>query len=314
MVLAAMILPFFCGTSASAAVLKKAELTAVINEVKLLEPNSGERGARVKDVVEGKTGVKTGIKSRAELLFQDRTLTRLGANTIFSFSEGTRDLELENGTMLLQCPKGVGGAKIRTAAVTAAITGTTILLEYSPAPIPKRRPGYIPTIAEMTPEECFAELQHPRRNYTKAELSLLTAKARKRKKGGSGGYVKVLVLEGTLRLYLNTRVGESVLISAGHMIILDPQAITIPPSVEFDIGKLAETSLLVNNDAWSGKATDLNMAAVTREASIQDGLKGSGQLLVTNLVIPGAGTEVFTISQIQQANEAIEISAANAST
>ena len=231
MALAALTLSLLCGTGLSATVLKKAEVTAMINEVKLLEPGSGERGAKIKDVVEGKTGVKTGIKSRAELLFQDKTLTRLGANTLFSFSEGTRDLELENGTMLLQCPKGVGGAKIRTAAVTAAITGTTILLEYSPPPTPKRRPGYIPTIAEMTPEECLAELQHPRRNYTKAERSALEAKAKLRKKGGSGGYVKVLVLEGTLRLYLNTREGESVLITAGHMIILDPQALTIPPAV-----------------------------------------------------------------------------------
>ena len=34
--------------------------------------------------------------------------------------------------MLLQVPKGIGGAKIRTAAVTASITGTTIMMEYHP--------------------------------------------------------------------------------------------------------------------------------------------------------------------------------------
>jgi len=305
--LAAMGLAAFQGPVASAAVLKKAELTAVINEVRLLDPAAGERGAKIKDVVEGEIGVKTGIQSRAELLFQDKTLTRLGANTLFSFNEGTRNLELERGTMLLQCPKGVGGAKIRTAAVTAAITGTTILLEYSPAPTPKRPRGYIPTIAEMTPDECFAELQHPRRNYTKAERASLQGKAGQRKKGGSGGYVKVLVLEGTLRLFLNTRLGESVLISAGHMIILDPQAIAIPPAVEFDIQRLAETSLLVDNRFWGGKATDLNMAVVAREVTIQDKLKDRGTLLETNLVIPGAGTEVVTLAQLNQSIQAQEI-------
>jgi hypothetical protein len=34
--------------------------------------------------------------------------------------------------VLLQVPKDAGGATIRTATVTAAITGTTLLFEYSP--------------------------------------------------------------------------------------------------------------------------------------------------------------------------------------
>jgi hypothetical protein len=38
-------------------------------------------------------------------------------------------MSLDNGTMLLQVPKGIGGATIDTAAVTAGITGTTIMLE-----------------------------------------------------------------------------------------------------------------------------------------------------------------------------------------
>jgi len=41
-------------------------------------------------------------------------------------------MTLEKGSMLLQVPKGLGGAKIHTAAVTAAITGTTRMMEYSP--------------------------------------------------------------------------------------------------------------------------------------------------------------------------------------
>jgi len=32
--------------------------------------------------------------------------------------------------MLLRVPKNAGGAKINTAAVTAAITGTTVMLEF----------------------------------------------------------------------------------------------------------------------------------------------------------------------------------------
>ena len=78
------------------------------------------------------TAVRTGVESRAELTFTDQTLARLGANTIFSFSKGTRNLELGGGVMLLRVPKDAGGAQINTAAVTAAITGTTVMLEYHP--------------------------------------------------------------------------------------------------------------------------------------------------------------------------------------
>ena len=78
------------------------------------------------------TAVRTGVESRAELTFTDQTLARLGANTIFSFSGGTRHLELSGGAMLLRVPKDAGGAQINTVAVTAAITGTTVMLEFHP--------------------------------------------------------------------------------------------------------------------------------------------------------------------------------------
>jgi len=82
--------------------------------------------------VEGGKAVRTGIDSRTELLFNDQTITRLGANTHFSVSDGTRDISLTQGTILLQVPKNSGGAKIKTNAVTAAITGTTIVLHVGP--------------------------------------------------------------------------------------------------------------------------------------------------------------------------------------
>ena len=287
-------LAFLIGATAhsDAAMLKRAELTAVVNEVRLIENGRPERQAGVRDVVQGDASVKTGIKSRAELLFQDRTLTRLGANTLFSFDEGTRTLELDHGTMLLQAPKGMGGARIRTAAVTAAITGTTILLEYSPVAWTRTQPrGVSPFVAAMSPEQCVLELQKPSRSYSPAELAELRRKAALAKKGG--GFVKVMVLEGTLRLYLNNRVGESVLLSAGHMIILNPTASIIPPSVEFDIARLSSTSLLVNNRYWGGAGADLNMALVSREITAQDKLKGAGDLSPTGLRILGGGTNVI---------------------
>lgn len=41
-------------------------------------------------------------------------------------------MEIKQGSFMLQVPKGAGGATIRTATVTAAITGTTTMMEYNP--------------------------------------------------------------------------------------------------------------------------------------------------------------------------------------
>src|SRR5215813_11681026 len=116
--------------SINAAELKEARVTQIVHDVKLLPNGAPVRPAVVNDQVRNGTAVRTGIESRSELTFSDATLARLGANTIFSFTEGTRNLNLTDGAMLLRVPKNAGGAKINTAAVTAAITGTTILLEF----------------------------------------------------------------------------------------------------------------------------------------------------------------------------------------
>ena len=117
--------------SLQAGTFDQVEITQIFKDVKTLE-HSGSRPAVLNETIRGEQSVKTAVQSRAELMFSDRSLTRLGANTIFSFQQGTRELELRQGTILFQVPKGAGGANIRTAAVTAAITGTTGFNEYSP--------------------------------------------------------------------------------------------------------------------------------------------------------------------------------------
>jgi len=112
--------------------LKEARVTEVVKDVKLLPTGSAPRLAAVSDEVGNGTAVRTGVESRSELKFPDQTLARLGANTVFSFSEGTRSLNLQDGAMLLRVPKGAGGAKISSSAITAAITGTTVMVETHP--------------------------------------------------------------------------------------------------------------------------------------------------------------------------------------
>jgi hypothetical protein len=127
-----LLLGAVAGPKLFAAPLTEAHVTKIINEVKVVDPHAGDRGAKLDDIIHGDLALTTGIKSRSELIFQDNTLTRLGPESYFSFVAGTRDMTLQRGTLLLQVPKGHGGANIHTAAVTAAITGTTIMIEHLP--------------------------------------------------------------------------------------------------------------------------------------------------------------------------------------
>ncbi len=218
----------------SAAELKEARVSQVIKDVKLLPTQAAPRPAAVSDQVRNGTAVRTGIESRAELTFTDQTLARLGANTIFSFNQGTRNLDLSGGAMLLRVPKNAGGAQINTAAVTAAITGTTIMLEYHP-----------------------------------------------------NAYIKFIVLEGTGRIFRKDHVGESVLVHAGQMLIVNPKAKNLPDPVDVDLKRLMQTSQLIT-DFGGLASSDL----IAHEIQTQLDQKSKGGLVDTNLVIFGGGTAV----------------------
>ena len=110
--------------------LKAARVTQVIKDVKLLGAQGAQRSAAISDDVREGTAVRTGTDSRAELTFTDLTITRLGANTVFSFNAGARQLDLGGGAVLVEVPRNGAAVKINTAAVTAAITGGTALFEY----------------------------------------------------------------------------------------------------------------------------------------------------------------------------------------
>jgi hypothetical protein len=114
---------------AADAAKKEGRVTWIIRDVKLLSSKSAARAAVVNDKVREGTGVRTGDDSRSELTFLDLTITRLGANTIFSFTGAGRNIELGGGSVLLSVPKDSGGAHMTTDAVTVGVTGTTLTLE-----------------------------------------------------------------------------------------------------------------------------------------------------------------------------------------
>jgi len=111
---------------------QQARVSQVIQDVRLLETHGGPRPAVVNDTVTQQMGVRTGTESRAELTFKDLTLTRLGANTIFSFKQGARELDLTSGAVLVEVPPKAPAIKVSTSAVTAAVTGGTALFATGP--------------------------------------------------------------------------------------------------------------------------------------------------------------------------------------
>jgi hypothetical protein len=122
---------FFLSSPTAMAAATEARVTQVIREVKLLPSKADERPATVNDKVSEDTGVKTGGGSRSELTFADMTITRLGSNTIFSFTRAGHTAKVDSGSILLRVPKDSGGGTIKNNAVTVAITGTTVIFEGS---------------------------------------------------------------------------------------------------------------------------------------------------------------------------------------
>jgi hypothetical protein len=125
----ALSLVFLVPNATVIAAAKEARVTQIVRDVKLLPSEAAARPATVNDKVSEDTGVRTGGESRSELTFPDLTITRLGSNTIFSFTGAGRTAKVESGSILLRVPKDSGGGSIRTSAVSVAITGTTVIFE-----------------------------------------------------------------------------------------------------------------------------------------------------------------------------------------
>jgi ferric-dicitrate binding protein FerR (iron transport regulator) len=111
----------------------EARVTQIIRDVKLLPSQADARPAAVDDKVSEDTAVRTGGESRSELTFSDLAITRLGADTIFSFSKAGRTAKLDSGSILLRVPKDSRVGAINTNSVTVAITGTTVIFESDAA-------------------------------------------------------------------------------------------------------------------------------------------------------------------------------------
>lgn len=132
--LSSLILILFAATlAARGADLTEATFTQVVNSVTVASPAGKElRPAKVQTQFVAPQILRTGVNSRAELTAADQTVTRVGANTIFSFKPNSRTINLQKGSVLFNAPAGQGGGTIQTAAATASVLGTTIIVSFDP--------------------------------------------------------------------------------------------------------------------------------------------------------------------------------------
>ena len=130
-VAAAFVIGLMPTPTISAAAKSDARVTQIVRDVKVLPEEAEARPAAINDRVGEGEAVRTGDASRSELTFADLTISRLGANTIYSFNKAGHDVQLTNGSLLLRVPKGSGGGNIRTDPVTVAVTGTTLIFEHA---------------------------------------------------------------------------------------------------------------------------------------------------------------------------------------
>jgi ferric-dicitrate binding protein FerR (iron transport regulator) len=229
---------FLTATGLDAAQPSETRVTQVAKDVKLGPLQATQRRTAVGEGVRDGDVINTGAAGRSELTFADQTIARLGAKTIVSFSDGTRTMNLVEGAMLFQIPKGARDVKIKTDAITTASRGATGIIE-----------------------------RHA--NF----------------------YIKCLVLEGTVRCYLTNRVGESLLVQPGQILITKPDVTALPDPAHFDIARVMKTCLLVREFQPL-----LSQRSIESEEQKQVNLMAKGTYIPSNLVIFGRGTLVSVVN------------------
>lgn len=113
--------------SAVAAVsLTESTFTEIIRTANVVTAaNQAVAPARKNEVFKAPDLVRTGTASRIEMTAPDQTITRVGADTVFTFAPGGRDVLLERGSVLFHSPAGAGGGAIKNHGTAAAVLGTT---------------------------------------------------------------------------------------------------------------------------------------------------------------------------------------------
>jgi hypothetical protein len=219
-----------------AAALNEARMTQVSDDVRANATYRGLLRVSTGDIVSAGTTINNGARARSELTFGNRTVARLGAKTILNLKAEPSEMELREGAMLFQIPKG-SRAEIRSASIIVTSKGATGLLERN-----------------------------------------------------RDSYIKLLLFEGEARIALAHRIGESILLEPGQILIASPKATSLPEAAYFDIARAVRTCRLINEFPPLD-----NQDAIALAAHKQMRLTSNGTYTSSNLVIFGRGTLVSLV-------------------
>ncbi|MGB3201540.1 MAG: FecR domain-containing protein [Nodosilinea sp.] len=110
-----------------------AKLSISTNQVSLLSASGGSRPASVADCFRQGETLNTSAMSKAEVLFNDGSLTRLGEQASLRFWPATRSLYLNHGTAAVFVPPERGRTLLQTANATVGLNSTAVVVRYVPS-------------------------------------------------------------------------------------------------------------------------------------------------------------------------------------
>jgi hypothetical protein len=91
--------------------------------------NTNKVTAVLNDKIESDTQVGTGEQSMCELSLDDKSITRIGANALFSFIKQERLVKCDKGTFLVSKDPETETITVTTGSVTAAVNGSTVMFD-----------------------------------------------------------------------------------------------------------------------------------------------------------------------------------------
>jgi quercetin dioxygenase-like cupin family protein len=108
-----------------------------------------------------------------------------------------------------------------------------------------------------------------------------------------GSYIKITVLEGSIRVSLQSMLGEFVTLKAGQMLVINPAEKRLPDLVEVDLNRLITTSKLVGGPLGPPPTNPF----IQSSAGDQNGDLSGGFIARTPFAMRGASPEV-TVFQL----------------
>ena len=91
--------------------------------------NTNKVSAVLNDKIESDTQVGTGEQSMCEISLDDKSITRIGANSMFSFVQKERLVKCDKGTFLVSKDPETETMTVTTGSVTAAVNGSTVVFD-----------------------------------------------------------------------------------------------------------------------------------------------------------------------------------------